>query len=554
MMRTCDITGFKVDLTAERLVKANAVMAVVSFLIGIVGALLLVLTRWPDVHLLSAQWYYRILTLHGINALIFWIVFFEVAGLYLGSTVFLNSRFVAPFWGWLAFILMVTGMVLVDWKILVGEADVLMTSYVPLKAHPLFYLGIILFAVGALIAVLLFFANVVVAHRERTYKTLPLFTFGLFAAACIAFVTLVTGAIVYVPTWLWSMGVIDKVDPSWYRLVWWGLGHPSQQINVAAMIAVWYLVAFLTTGGTSINEKVSRWAFVLYILFINIASAHHLLVDPAVRSPWKVWNTSYAMYLAVLASMIHAFSVPSAIEVAQRKRGLNGGLFQWLAKAPWGNPAFSSLVLSIILFGFIGGTTGVIMGMEQTNIINHNTLTVPGHFKGTVVGGTTLAFMGITYYVIPLIFRRRIVGLTLAKWHPWLFGIGIGMVASSMLALGTLGVPRRHWDVTFSGALFSHEFPAVMNITWVIFGIGGLMAFVGALIWVLVVVASVFFGPKVKGPQDMQLPVVSPAEGEYRHNGMAAPGTLALVLLFLATFIILFFLSWKWLAAVWEIA
>ena len=26
-------------------------------------------------------------------------------------------------------------------------------------------------------------------------------------------------------------------------MVWWGLGHSSQQINVAAMVSVWYLLA-----------------------------------------------------------------------------------------------------------------------------------------------------------------------------------------------------------------------------------------------------------------------------------------------------------------------
>jgi hypothetical protein len=70
MFRTCDITGFKVDLRAEKLIQLNAVMAVVSLLVGVIAALLLVLTRWQVVHLLPVEWYYRVLTLHGLNALI----------------------------------------------------------------------------------------------------------------------------------------------------------------------------------------------------------------------------------------------------------------------------------------------------------------------------------------------------------------------------------------------------------------------------------------------------------------------------------------------------
>ncbi|HRE24761.1 MAG TPA: cbb3-type cytochrome c oxidase subunit I, partial [Bacteroidia bacterium] len=122
---------------------------------------------------------------------------------------------------------------------------------VPLKAHPLYYLGIILFAVGALIGVGLFFANIVNAKRDGNVgETLPLFTYGLMTAAILAVITLASGAIIYIPTFLWSLGLIDSVDPAVYKLIWWGLGHSSQQINVAAMVSIWYLVTFLALGGT----------------------------------------------------------------------------------------------------------------------------------------------------------------------------------------------------------------------------------------------------------------------------------------------------------------
>lgn len=555
MFRTCDITGFKVDLQSEKLIRYNAVFAVISLLLAAVAAILLVFTRYQPVHLLDAEWYYRLVTFHGLNALIFWIIFFEVAGLYFGSTVILNTRFCSPKLGWLAFILMVLGLLMSNTIILMGKADVMLTSYTPLKAHPLYYLGIILFAVGALLAVALFFGNLMIARREKAYgDTLPLFTYGLMTAAIIAVITLATGALIYIPTFLWSLGLVENIDPAMYKLIWWGLGHSSQQINVAAMVSIWYMVSFLSVGGTSINEKVSRTAFFLYILFICLASAHHLLTDPGVSSAWKVWNTSYAMYLAVLASMIHAFAVPSSFESAQRRWGYNKGLFQWLSKAPWGNPAFSSIILAVIGFGFIGGTTGVIFGMEQTNIIVHNTIAIPGHFKGTVVIGTTLTFMGITYYLIPLIFRRKIVGYKWAQWQPWLFFIGIALLSISMIVLGQLGVPRRHWDSSFSGGPFTHNFNPAVDFFWALMMLGGVIAFLSILIWILIVVFSVSFGPKVNGPQDMQLTVSPLAPEEKKHKGgIEAPGTLVLTFIFLLVFIALFFLNWKWLAATWNV-
>ena len=495
--RTCPTTGLKVHLPAENLIKANAVAAVVFLLVGTVMALLVAFTRWPAVHLLSAEGYYRALTAHGLNMLIFWIIFFEIAVLYFASAILLNSRLAAPKVGWLSFLMMLVGSLLVDLMILQGKADVMMTSYVPLKADPLYYLGVILFAVGALIGVGVFFATLVVAKREKTYEgSLPLVVFGAVAAGIIAVVAIAHGAIIYIPTFLWSLGIIGPIDPAMYRVVWWGLGHTSQQINVTAQIAIWYLLATLTVGASPLNEKVCRSAFVLYILFINLASAHHLLVDPGVSPSWKIWNTSYAMYLAVLASMIHGFTVPASIEVAQRKKGYTKGLFEWLKKAPWGNPGFSALALSIAIFGFIGGITGVTFGTEQINIISHNTLRIPGHFHATVAAGTTLAFMGVTYYVLPLIFRRQVVVPSLAKLQPYFFGIGILLVSIGMTFAGSYGISRRHWDIAFTGAPFQLSIDPTALLMLSVMGIGAVLAVTGALMYILITVFTVLIGKR----------------------------------------------------------
>src|SRR5581483_139942 len=247
--RTCDVTGLRVDWHAETLLKANAVVAVVNFLVGVVAAFGIVMTRWQAVHLLPAEMFYRFLTLHGLNMLIFFIIFFEMAVLYFAGPLLLGSRLPAPRLGWAALGLMVLGMATVNEEVLAGKADVLFTSYPPLQATPAYYLGVILFAVGALVVTLLFFATLVVARRERTYEgSVPLVTFGALTAAIIAVITLLHGAAIYIPTFLWSL-VLMNAAPEIYRMVWWGLGHSSQQINVAAHVSIWYLLAALTVGG-----------------------------------------------------------------------------------------------------------------------------------------------------------------------------------------------------------------------------------------------------------------------------------------------------------------
>jgi cytochrome c oxidase subunit 1 len=556
--RTCPRTNLKIHAAADSLIRANAVAATVALLIGGIAAILVLLTRWQAVHLLPADWFYRILTIHGMSMLIFFIIFFEMAILYFASAVVLNCRVPAPRLGWIAFVLMVLGAVMTEATMWAGRADVLFTSYVPLQATSWFYLGVILFAVGALVVVGIFFATLVVAKRERTYQgSVPLVTFGALTAAIIAFITLAHGAAIYIPTYLWSLGLM-KVDPEVYRMVWWGLGHASQQINVAAMVSVWYLLGALTIGSVVLNEKVRRGAFALYILFISMASAHHLLVDPGLGSAWKIWNTSYFMYMAVLASMVHGFTVPAGMEAGQRARGLTKGMFEWLRKAPWGDPGFAAMIFSIVVFGFVGGITGVTFGTEQINIIAHNTLRIPGHFHATVVSGTALAFMGLTYYVIPLIFRRRIAFYPLAKIQPWLFAIGMLIFSLMMTFAGTFGVPRRHWDITFSGAPFDVQFNPAVNLVIGIMALGGLMAAVGGGIYILVTVWSVFFGERLPAgpltghglPPGIATPPKPIPPGDHPKK---ATGTLVLVFVFLAAFIAYYFINWKLLSVVWKI-
>ncbi len=563
--RQCPVSGLKIDSQAESLIKWNAVVAVVCLLIGGISALLLVLTRWEAVHLLPPVWYYRLLTAHGLNMLIFFIIFFEMSVLYFAGPIILNCRLPAPKLGWVAFALMLVGAIMVEIMVFSGRADVTFTSYPPLKAHPLYYLGIILFAVGALIGSSLFIATILVAKKEKTYPgSMPLVTFGALTAAIIAVVTLVHGALIFIPTFLWSLGLME-IDPQVYRLLFWGLGHCSQQINMAAMVSIWYLLAGLTVGGVVLNEKISRMAFFLYILFISMASAHHLLVDPGMGPAWKIWNTSYAMYLAVLASMIHGFTVPAGIEMGQRLRGYTNGTFEWLRKAPWGDPGFSGMFLSLVIFGFLGGITGVTLGTEQINIMAHNTMRIPGHFHVTVVGGTALSFMAVTYYLIPLIFQKQIRMYKLARIQPYLFGVGITLMSVSMTFMGLFGVPRRHYDSSFADALFQVEFNPAVALMQAGMGIGGILAVTGLVSYVLITVASVFFGRKFDGetleaarghvpPGVLSLPaqVHEGPEVEAVHK-KGAPGTFILVMIFLFFFVLYYFVNWKMLAQLWKI-
>ncbi|MCB2094598.1 MAG: cbb3-type cytochrome c oxidase subunit I [Rhodobacteraceae bacterium] len=555
--RTCRFSGLRIESSAEALIKANAVAAVLFLMLGGLMGLLVALTRWPAVQLLPADMFYLVLTGHGANVLLFWIIFFEIAVLYFASAVILGSRIAAPKMAWLAFVMMVAGAVLANYSVLQGDSSVMFTSYPPMMASQLFYLSLIIFAVGALLAVAIFFATLVVAKAERTYNgSVPLVTFGAITAGIIAVFTLASGAIILIPTWLWSIGLISGIDTLMYKLVWWGMGHSSQQINVSAHVAIWYAIAAVYLGAKPLSEKVSRMAFFLYILFLQLASAHHLLAEPGMSSTWKIVNTSYMMYLAVLGSLIHGLTVPGAIEAAQRRNGYTRGWFEWLTKAPWGNPAFSGMFMSLVMFGFIGGISGVVLGTEQLNVLMHNTIYVPGHFHGTVVAGTTLAFMAGTYMLVPIIFQRDILWPKLAKLQPYVFGIGAGGISLFMMGAGTLGVPRRSWDITLTDAAHAFEFPAAAYLMMGLNGISALFAATGGVMFILVVVGSILAGPKLdKAGAKLIFPLHDKGREAVTTYGSEVhpklPGTIVLVTIFFTCFILYYFVNWKYLSELW---
>jgi cytochrome c oxidase subunit I len=580
--RVCNVTGFIINRDGQRLALANVVSGVVLLAFGGTLAILIALQRQGLP--ISDDWWYRLLASHGATMLLFWLLLFEVGALYWGSTMLLNARMRAPKVAWANFGMMLLGVLMAQWAMLSGEATVMFTAYPPLTAHPVYYAGILLFAVGVLVAVVLFFANVVGAKRDGSYEgSLPLVVYGLVAAAVIAVYALGTGAVAYGLLFLQSIGVIENVDPATYRLFFWGIGHGAQQVNLAAMVAVWYALIGITVGGKPVNEGLSRFAFLLLIAFIHLGAVHHIMVDPGLGTSHRIMNTSYMLYLAVLASLIHAFSIPAGIEAAQREHHGARGLFGWLRRAPWREPGFSSLVLSVVYFGFIAGVTGVLMGVMSLNMLIHNTLFVVGHFHATVVSGTTLAFMGISYYLLPLLSQRKLAAPRMAQWQPYVFGGGVAILTLAMLQAGRLGVPRRVADLDYSGAqlgvtLFqTGPTPAVMLLV----SLGAVIAVTGGIMFVWVMVATLLKGERTDRPdQGLGFAIGAPARERHeelrrmatatktkekadtkadargmkgRWQRFEAPGTYLLVLVFLAWFVIMYLLAHFNLAQTWPV-
>ncbi|USZ72391.1 cytochrome c oxidase subunit I [Natronosalvus halobius] len=556
--RTCSVTGLRIHRSAENPTKLFALTAIVALLVGGIFAFTVAMTRWELVGLLEAGDFYTHLSMHAWNLLIFWMIFMEIAVLYVGGPMVLGRRLSIPTLAKVGWGTMVLGAVAVNygiWKTSAPNEAPLLTAYVPNPSEPLFYAGVIVFLLGATIAALPFFATLWVEKRENAGQTLPLVTFAAFTTAVIAVEAILGGLAAFSYAFLWRMEIIASVDAAIYRQLYWIAGHGTQQINLVAMIAVWYFLTHVVGGAEVVSEKVSRTAFILYLFFINLGAAHHLLSDPAVSTGWRIFNTSYAFYGATFASLIHAFAIPAGIEAGRRRRGLGGGLFGWLTGAPWLNPMFSATIFSIILFGFLGGITGVIMGQLQLNMTWHNTLATVGHFHATVVLGTTVAFMGLTYFAIRTLFMRQFISPKLASIQPYLYSGAMAIATLMLMYVGILyGVPRRTTEVVenIPGTEFSLSAAGPL---FSVFGVFALLAIAGGVLFLVLAVGSVLFGKRIEpGDNDDITPDGGLAAdgGESVHH-YEMRGTFVLCLVFLTAFVITYLLNWYLLSQLWKI-
>jgi cytochrome c oxidase subunit 1 len=134
-----------------------------------------------------------------------------------------------------------------------------------------------------------------------------------------------------------------------------------------------------------------------------------------------------------------------------------------------------------------------------------------------------------------------------------------------MMGAGTLGVERRHWDMTFTDAVLGFQYPASAYTLMGIMGVSGLAAIVGGAVFVLITVLSVFFGKRVGSESRFGIATsrLMRAEPDVLHSGghaaagkwgFAAPGTFVFAMFFLTIFVVYYWVNWKYLASVWPMS
>ena len=139
-----------------------------------------------------------------------------------------------------------------------------------------------------------------------------------------------------------------------------------------------------------------------------------------------------AMTLFTASSM--AIAIPSGIQIAC-----------WIATIWTGRPSLRLPMLWV--YGFvatfvIGGLTGVMIAMVPFDRQVHDSFFIVAHFHYVLIGGGVFPLFAALYYWLPKL-SGRMMNEALARWHFWLFFVGVNLTFFPQHLLGLDGMPRR---------------------------------------------------------------------------------------------------------------
>ncbi|MDH5241385.1 MAG: cbb3-type cytochrome c oxidase subunit I [Gammaproteobacteria bacterium] len=419
-------------------------------LVALVGAglfsLLLVLSRTPVIQeIVPFLDFFRVaLVVHVTLSVLIWLLAMSAA------TWSLSTRGDKPVWDRLSFWLAALGTAVIIVSPFVGAGDPLMNNYVPVLQHPLFYGGLVLFTLGILSHLLRAFL-----FRQRISEVLS----GTTALQTgITLSAMLTGLSIVAVLASWR-DLPNQMDGSiYFEFLFWGGGHVVQFSYTLLMMIAWVVLA--TASGCRF-ELTPRLTLV-FLVFLALP----VITVPFLYLAHDVTTTGHRLAFTELMKYGGLSCLPLGLAVAASL---------WRAGKPSGEHRYlrAALVSSLLLFA-VGGILGfMIAGLD---------IVIPAHYHGATVG-VTIAFMGLTYYLLP---RLGFGALPerLATWQPYLYGGGQLLHIIGLAWSGGYGVQRKTAGV--AQGLDGLGQTAGMGLM----GLGGLISVIGGLMFLIVAYKS----------------------------------------------------------------
>jgi hypothetical protein len=422
-------------------------LGLTSLIAAGVFSILLVLARTPGVSAWTPfiDFFHVALVVHVTLSVLIWLLSISAAMWSLGS------QRDARLWDKTSFLLAVAGTVAIVLSPFIGAGNPQMSNYVPVLQHPMFMWGLVLFTAG------------IVSHLLRTLLTRTPLGTSLTGArslqAGISLSAILTGISVAAVAASYA-GIPSTMDGQiFFEFLFWGGGHIIQFSYTLLMMVSWVLLAHASGCRLELTPRLTL-VFLVFLCLPVITVPFLYLAHEIVSAGHRLAFTELMKYgglsclplgLAVLASVWSA--------------GKTAGEGVYLRAA---------LISSLGLFA-AGGVLGfMIAGLD---------IVIPAHYHGATVG-VTIAFMGLTYYLLPRLGFGPLPART-AFWQPYLYGGGQLMHIVGLAWTGGYGVQRK----TAGLAQGVDRLGEVAGMG--LMGFGGLISVIGGLLFLIVAYKSI---------------------------------------------------------------
>ncbi len=438
------VNGFSLDMPeapSQRLAIGWLSLALGSLIVGGLLTILIVLSRTPYIQDVFpwVDFFHTALVVHVDLTVLVW--FLAMAGVFWA----VNSRAVCPLCGWAALLLSIAGASVMTLAPFLGAGNPLMVNYIPVLDDPIFFTGLICFGIGfaSLAAHGLVFSRPV----GNVITGQGVLRFGLLTALVAAVFAI--GALVAS-----YLDLSDSLEGrAYFEILFWGGGHTLQFVHIQLMLVSWLWLA-------TVSGIVSRFSPRIAVILLAIGML------PVLLTPLAYVNFD-------VASAEHRHAMTWLMQYGGGLAAAPLGLFVLLNivnsdRRGVGSPERSALLSSMLLFG-VGGLVGF--------LIQGSNVTVPAHYHGSIVA-VTLAYMGVTYHLLPRLGFRRAEG-RLVVLQPWIYALGQLLHVVGLAWSGGYGVQRK----TAGAAQSLDGIEKVLGMG--LMGLGGLIAVVGGILFIV---------------------------------------------------------------------
>jgi cytochrome c oxidase subunit I len=415
-----------------------------SLFFFLVGGIEAGVIRWqlaqPNLHIVSADLYNELFTMHGttmiflaimplsaaffnyvvplqigardvafprLNAFSYWV--FLLGGLFINASWFFGA---APNAGWFAY------------------APLTTRQFSPGMNIDFWVIGIQILGVSSLAASFNFITTIVNMRAPgMNLMRMPMFTWNVFVTQFLIMMSfpVVTIALVFLQfdrffgTQFYELAA--GADPLLWQHLFWIFGHPEVYILILPAFGLLSEIVPTFSRKPIFGYPTMAYATILIAFLAFGVWAHHMFAV----GMGPIGDTVFGVTTMLIAT-------PTGVKI-----------FNWIFTMWGGSVEFTTsmkFAIGMICLFIIGGISGVMHSSPPADLQQTDTYFIVAHFHYVMFGGSMMGIFGGIYYYYPKM-TGRLLNETQGSWHFWLTFIGMNLTFFPMHFSGLMGMPRR---------------------------------------------------------------------------------------------------------------